>query len=119
MTLNTLGGILLNNANNNIIISRNLSYANPTGVSSSSINLNGLANGNRVPPVITTANTTTISGTCTVAGDIIQVFKNVSSGANCQDMNVYLGTATAVGNNWSLTIGSVNGDKVVATASNT
>jgi hypothetical protein len=117
IAFNTAGGILLNNANNNIFIARNLIYSNPAGASSSSINLNGLANGNRVAPSITSASTTNVSGTSVVADDVIQVYKNTSSGANCQDMNEYVGTTTAVGGVWSLSASLNSGDVLIAIGS--
>ena len=105
------------------LFSHNLIYNNG---SSKSINLldsvawtnpTGHGNYNRAAPVITVANTTTVSGTAT-AGDSIEVYRSSgTTDASCKNAEVYLGSALADGaGNWSLGGLSLSGQVVKATA---
>jgi gliding motility-associated-like protein len=106
-------GVLFINANsvNNVIIG-NTMYCNGIG-----INLNGVANNNIQPPVVTSVTLTSVSGTG-VDGDDIHVYRDNSGCKPMQGVD-YLGTTTVSGGIWTLSSLVLDAnDKITATATN-
>lgn len=101
-------------ANNNNRITRNSFYCN-TGAA---IRLEGAgSNINKVAPVITAANITTVSGTAD-ANDIIEIFRdNPTVCGFANQGRVYVATVTAdAGGNWTYTGAFPVGSRITATA---
>ncbi|WP_250630450.1 LamG-like jellyroll fold domain-containing protein [Rhodoflexus caldus] len=101
-------------ANNNNRITRNSFYCN-TGAA---IRLEGAgSNINKTAPVITSASTTTVSGTA-AANDIIEIFRdNATVCGFANQGRVYVATVTAdAGGNWTYTGSFPAGSRITATA---
>ncbi|TAF59217.1 MAG: hypothetical protein EAZ57_11840, partial [Cytophagales bacterium] len=103
-------GILITDGTGTII-SRNNIYGN----TSAGIVLSGTGNANKAAPVITTANTTLVAGTCATCADneIIEIFEN-NAGEN--QGRIYRGQALVTSGAWSLAIGTTLGQNMTATA---
>jgi hypothetical protein len=112
---NTTNGIFINSLTSiGNLITRNPIYSN-TGKPVNLAYGAAQGNGGMAFPVITTANTTTVSGTAP-ANSSVEVFNSPAS-ASCFDAQVYLGTAVAdAAGNWSLATVLAVGDTVVANA---
>jgi hypothetical protein len=115
MAFNTVNGLFLTSlAATGNKISGNPVYQN-TG---KPINLNygaSQANNGMAFPVISSATTTTVTGT-SAANATVEVFNSPTSNS-CFDAQIYLGTAVANGaGNWSLATALAAGDTVIATA---
>ena len=104
---NAQEGILVDNSQQNRI-SRNSIYQNTDGI----ILSNG-GNADKQAPTITSATTTTITGTCGESTDIIEVFKNNTGETQGR---TYLGNATVSGTDWTYTGSFTTGDNITATA---
>lgn len=110
-------GLQINGGSQFCKISQNQFFCNDTSV----INLITTANGDIAPPVITSVNTSAISGTAPAEASEVEVFINDNTGcvdAVCQG-KTYLGTVTVANQAWTLSgsfSGLMNGQKVTAVA---
>ncbi len=97
--------------NTGIFVSENSFSCNSTA-----IELQGSANASMIPPSITSANLTSVSGTAN-PGETIQVYISDTACPDCQG-ETFLGTTTADGaGNWTLSgLALSTGDEVTATA---
>ncbi len=109
---NGLTGIIVGNGFYGTIFSQNKIYCN----TQSAINLNASGNNSKATPVITTASTTTIVGTCAV-GDTIEIFRDTTCGTAPDQGKYYVGRVVATSTIWTYTGAFVNGQKITATAS--
>ncbi|MEP0985692.1 LamG-like jellyroll fold domain-containing protein, partial [Ekhidna sp.] len=108
---NTSNAILIEGSGNNgNQIQRNSIFNNAAGITLGS----GAHNGILPPGIDPIAVGSTVTGTGT-NGDEIDLYYDDSNGQG----NVYLGSATVSGGTWSIgSLGLINGDQVVATATN-
>lgn len=109
---NTNQGVLWNDADydNNPIIGNSIFCNGSIG-----IDLNGVGNNNKTPPVITGFTTTDVSGTGTNT-DVIHVYRD-NSGCRPTQGQEYLGTTTVAGGVWTVSGLTLSlSDKINATA---
>jgi Leucine-rich repeat (LRR) protein/Ca2+-binding EF-hand superfamily protein len=98
------------NSSANTIVRNNIFENNNGGIA-----LCAGCNGNKPVPVIASAATNTISGTCQ-NGDIVEIFNDTPDFSSTNQGRVYLGTATTVGTNWTFPGTFTIGDRITATA---